>query len=92
MYVRRAFSCFHSLFLIPFRVITDDWVDNARDVTNFLLHYLPPPNDSSRGKQDGSLPLYPPRVSDEVLRERKERGFVDRELVVVGHSLGGATA
>ncbi|KAH8097014.1 Alpha/Beta hydrolase protein [Cristinia sonorae] len=62
-----------------------DWQDNARDIANFLLHYLP---GSPRREQ---LPthLQPVPVSEAL--NRQQRGFADRTLVGVGHSFGGAS-
>ncbi|TFK53115.1 hypothetical protein OE88DRAFT_1734063 [Heliocybe sulcata] len=74
-----------------------DWRDNARDILNFLSHYLPPPSHSQQN--------YPPRpyspvsvhlqhVPASLTRQRLERGFEaeGRTLVVAGHSYGGCTS
>ncbi|KDQ56886.1 hypothetical protein JAAARDRAFT_132330 [Jaapia argillacea MUCL 33604] len=62
-----------------------DWRDNARDILNFLLHYLPP---SGLTKLPTHLPLLPLSISE----KRKSSGFGDgRVLMVVGHSFGACT-
>jgi pimeloyl-ACP methyl ester carboxylesterase len=63
----------------------DDWQDNARDILNFLLHYMPP---SSCLNTSLHLPLVPKEIS----QQRQREGFVGRTFVVVGHSFGGASA
>ncbi|KAJ6630584.1 Alpha/Beta hydrolase protein [Mycena sp. CBHHK59/15] len=68
---------------IPFSAC--DWVDNARDVLTFLLHFLP----SSIAGPDEPLPVHLPRVAPEERALRKVRGFKERELLAVGHSFGG---
>ncbi|TFY55640.1 hypothetical protein EVJ58_g8118 [Rhodofomes roseus] len=62
-----------------------DWQDNSRDVIQFLLHYLPSRASSSE------LPLHLPRLPDSIARERRSRGFSERNMVGIGHSLGGGT-
>lgn len=62
------------------------WSDHARDILNFILHFLPeeatPP----------ALPTHLLRVPAEASKARKRFGFASRKLVVVGHSLGGCAA
>jgi len=62
------------------------WNDHARDILNFILHFLPEEATSS------VLPTYLPRVPLRASEARKRLGFARRKLVVVGHSLGGCTA
>ncbi|KAH9926152.1 Alpha/beta hydrolase family-domain-containing protein [Fomitopsis serialis] len=62
-----------------------DWQDNSRDVLQFLLRYLPSRASSSE------LPTHLPRLSDSIAHERRSRGFSERTMVGVGHSLGGGT-
>ncbi|KZT67781.1 alpha/beta-hydrolase [Daedalea quercina L-15889] len=62
-----------------------DWQDNCRDVIHFLLHYLPSRASSSE------LPRHLPRLPDDVAHERQSRGFTERTMVGIGHSLGGGT-
>ncbi|KAF8211974.1 hypothetical protein K438DRAFT_1805734 [Mycena galopus ATCC 62051] len=60
-----------------------DWANDARDVLNFLLHFLP----SSISGSD--LPTFLLRVAPEESQLRKVRGFSERKLFAVGHSFGG---
>ncbi|KAI9463967.1 Alpha/Beta hydrolase protein [Lactarius psammicola] len=62
------------------------WNDHARDILNFILHFLPEEATPS------ALSTYLPRVPPEASEARKRLGFASRKLVVVGHSLGGCTA
>jgi len=62
-----------------------DWADNARDMAQFFLSYLPE-------SADVELPTHLPRLSEQVTRSRKESGLSRRSLVVAGHSFGGATS
>lgn len=63
-----------------------DWLDNSRDIANFLMHYLPEDVDVT------VLPTRLPRLPTSVTRLREERGYRMRKLVVVGHSFGGCTS
>ncbi|KAG1737531.1 Alpha/beta hydrolase family-domain-containing protein [Suillus paluster] len=62
-----------------------DWLDNARDIAHFLLHYLP--EDASSKALPTHLHLLPENISE----YRKTEGFSSRSLVVVGHSFGGSS-
>jgi hypothetical protein len=62
------------------------WSDHARDILNFILHFLPDTVTPSE------LPTHLPRVPLEVSSAREKRGFTNRELVVVGHSFSGCAA
>ncbi|EIW79904.1 hypothetical protein CONPUDRAFT_91131 [Coniophora puteana RWD-64-598 SS2] len=62
-----------------------DWADNARDMAQFFLSYLPE-------SADAELPTHLPRLSEWATRFRKESGLSRRTLVVAGHSFGGATS
>ncbi|KAH8986942.1 alpha beta-hydrolase [Lactarius hatsudake] len=62
------------------------WHDHARDILNFILHFLPEEVTHS------GLPTNLPRVPPEASEARKRLGFANRKLVVIGHSLGGAAA
>ncbi|KAJ7444876.1 Alpha/beta hydrolase family-domain-containing protein [Mycena latifolia] len=62
-----------------------DWADDARDVLNFLLHFLP----STIPGPDAPLPLHLPRVAPEESALRAVRGFSERTVFAVGHSFGG---
>jgi pimeloyl-ACP methyl ester carboxylesterase len=64
--------------------LSDDWADNARDILNFLTHYLPDtpvPN----------LPLHLAPVPLPAASARTSTGLTSRTLVGVGHSLGGVS-
>lgn len=67
-------------------VLTDDWSDNARDILNFLLNFLPDRSDIQ------PLPVHLTRVSPETISRRRQHGFRERNLVTLGHSLGGGSA
>lgn len=59
-----------------------DWHDPARDLVNFLLHYMP-------SDLQAQLPMHLPRVHALEVEQRKQTGFSDRKLVTIGHSFGG---
>lgn len=61
------------------------WHDNARDITNFLLHYLP-------SMPGGTLPTHLDAVSSSESTQRHTRGFNHRTFVVTGHSYGGCSS
>ncbi|KAL4071778.1 Alpha/beta hydrolase family-domain-containing protein [Scleroderma citrinum] len=63
-----------------------DWQDNARDIANFLLNYLP--DDTT----PASLPTHLERIPKSTSDARKDHGYSKRTLVVVGHSFGGTTS
>jgi len=62
------------------------WSDHARDILNFILHFLPEQATPS------ALPTYLSRVPPEASETRKRLGLAGRKLVVVGHSFGGCAA
>ena len=62
------------------------WSDHARDILNFILHFLPEEATPS------ALPIHLPRIPPEASDARKRLGLTSRELVIVGHSLGGCAA
>ncbi|KAF7976477.1 hypothetical protein HWV62_6747 [Athelia sp. TMB] len=63
---------------------TFDWIDNARDILNFVVHYLP-----AIARSD-PLPLHLPRVPAAEAARRETDGIPTRTLVSIGHSFGGA--
>ena len=63
-----------------------DWLDNTRDIANFMVHYLP------EDVEETVLPVRLPRLPASVTKAREERGYRTRKLVVVGHSFGGCTS
>ncbi|KAJ7709667.1 hypothetical protein B0H17DRAFT_1028636 [Mycena rosella] len=62
-----------------------DWSDDARDVLNFLLHFLP-----SDIVPDAPLPAHLTRVASEESARRTVRGFSKRALFAAGHSFAAA--
>lgn len=67
-------------------IIIDDWMDNSRDILNFLINYLP-----SAAASPFALPTHLPRLSWDESESRKVNGYKDRTLAAVGHSFGGCT-
>ncbi|KAF8968162.1 Alpha/beta hydrolase family-domain-containing protein [Flammula alnicola] len=66
-----------------------DRADYARDLANFLIHHLPEGRDAFGNDLAQKLPRLPTSIS----RARVKNGFQDRQVVAMGHSLGGdATA
>ncbi|TFK31945.1 Alpha/beta hydrolase family-domain-containing protein [Crucibulum laeve] len=63
-----------------------DWSDNARDILNFLLFYLP------TVASDTALPTHLQRLPNEETEYRESNGFKNRTIVPVGHSYGGCTS
>lgn len=62
-----------------------DWHDNARDILNFVTHYLPETFDPA------ALPTHLGRIPDEIAASRCGFGFSNRRVVAVGHSFGGCS-
>lgn len=83
----------HSSLFIPLV----DWMENTRDIVNFLLYYLPPTAQASGDPGHAAeLPLYLPRLPDSVAEYRRQHGFDggeggSRQIIGLGHS-AGATA
>ncbi|PPQ74560.1 hypothetical protein CVT24_004352 [Panaeolus cyanescens] len=65
-----------------------DRSDYARDLANFLVHYLPDGADAFTKE----LPTILPRVSEELSASRVKSGFNDRYVIPIGHSLGADAA
>ncbi|KAI6002048.1 Alpha/Beta hydrolase protein [Pisolithus albus] len=63
-----------------------DWQDSARDIANFLLYYLPDKVTPA------PLPTQLTRIPQAASDVRKEHGYPQRKIVVVGHSFGGTTS
>ncbi|KAG8915901.1 hypothetical protein FRC00_007804 [Tulasnella sp. 408] len=61
------------------------WADNARDILNFLLHFLP------SNPQEAGLPDELDAISLDEASRRSRFGFRKRKLVGIGHSLGGCS-
>ncbi|KAG1819104.1 Alpha/beta hydrolase family-domain-containing protein [Suillus subaureus] len=62
---------------------SSDWTDNARDIANFLINYMPEEVETS------SLPIQLHRVPASIGESRQKSGFSSRTLAVAGHSFGG---
>jgi len=63
-------------------------VDHARDILSFVENYIP---EGSYVAAETPLPTHLERVSPAVATERRAHGFKDRNVVGVGHSLGGCS-
>ncbi|KAG2095718.1 uncharacterized protein F5147DRAFT_819020 [Suillus discolor] len=61
-----------------------DWTDNARDIANFLVNYMPEEIETS-------LPTHLQQLPASIGESRQKSGFSSRTLVVVGHSFGGCS-
>ncbi|KAI6141764.1 Alpha/Beta hydrolase protein [Pisolithus tinctorius] len=66
-------------------ILSVDWHNDACDIANFLLNYLP------EEATPASLPTCLERVPEATSDARKELGYHCRRLVVVGHSFGGTS-
>ncbi|KAG0698300.1 Alpha/beta hydrolase family-domain-containing protein [Suillus ampliporus] len=62
-----------------------DWADNARDIANFLINYMPEEVETS------ALPTQLHRLHASIGESRQKNGFSSRTLVVAGHSFGGCS-
>ncbi|KAF9238978.1 Alpha/Beta hydrolase protein [Melanogaster broomeanus] len=63
-----------------------EWLDNSRDIANFLLSYLPEDVETE------ALPTRLKRLPESTSEARKEHGYCARKMVVVGHCFGGCTS
>ncbi len=63
-----------------------DGRDSARDITNFLLHFMP------TSATDTPLPTHLPRVSPAETASRIKNGFTQRTFIAIGHSFSGRTS
>jgi hypothetical protein len=61
------------------------WVDNARDMLNFLVSYLP---DSAAARD---LPVHLSRLPPATASARQTSGITGRMLVGLGHSFGACS-
>ncbi|EKM75101.1 hypothetical protein AGABI1DRAFT_80306 [Agaricus bisporus var. burnettii JB137-S8] len=59
------------------------WSDNSRDIINFFLHFLPSDTVNKH------LPIHLSRVSKWETERRISSGFGHRNVVAIGHSIGG---
>lgn len=65
----------------------DEWLDNGRDIINFLTYYLP----DTIGYSGDELPTHLPLIPQEISGAREKAGLANRTLVAIGHSFGGCT-
>lgn len=63
-----------------------DWQDNARDIINFMLNFLPAAPSTT------PLPTHLARLPHAEAELRKLNGFAHRTFIAVGHSYGGCTS
>ncbi|KAF8697674.1 hypothetical protein AX14_001307 [Amanita brunnescens Koide BX004] len=63
-----------------------DWIDNSRDIINFLTYFIPA--HTFPGK---ALPTHLPRIASAESDKRAVYGIWTRTIVGVGHSFGGCT-
>jgi len=63
------------------------WLDNSRDIINFLTYYLP----DTIGHPGDELPTHLPLIPQEVSEARGKDGFANRTIVAIGHSFGGCS-
>ncbi|KAF9645256.1 hypothetical protein BDM02DRAFT_609078 [Thelephora ganbajun] len=64
-----------------------EWLDNSRDIINFLTYYLP----NTIGYSGDELPTHLPLISQDISEARAQSGLTNRTLVGIGHSFGGCT-
>ena len=80
------------LFLVcPFEKQVD-WTDNARDIVNFLVNFLPSKTVNTDNDDASPMPTHLPRVTSQETQARLKVGFRSRRVVVVGHSMGGCSS
>ncbi|KAI6038643.1 Alpha/beta hydrolase family-domain-containing protein [Pisolithus marmoratus] len=63
-----------------------DWQDDARDIVNFLVNYLP------EEATPVPLPTCLARLPGATSNARKDLGYRHRRLITVGHSFGGTSS
>jgi hypothetical protein len=64
-------------------VLPVSWHDQARDLLNFLISYLPDMVSQT------ILPLHLSKIDTNIALRRQEHGFENRTIVGGGHSFGG---
>ena len=77
----------NSIELIPAALSVDEWLDDTRDIVNFLTYYLPDTIGYSGDQLSTHLSLVPQEVSE----ARARSGLNNRTLVGIGHSFGGCS-
>ncbi|KAF9508581.1 hypothetical protein BS47DRAFT_1302619 [Hydnum rufescens UP504] len=65
-----------------------DWIDHTRDLLNLLENFIP---EGPFVATTQPLPVHLDRVSSECSSRRQKSGFHDRNVVAIGHSIGGCT-
>ncbi|KAF9508590.1 hypothetical protein BS47DRAFT_1397676 [Hydnum rufescens UP504] len=66
--------------------IAGDWIDHARDILNLVENFIP---EGPFVATTQPLPVHLDRVSSECSSRRQKFGFHDRNVVAIGHSIGG---
>ncbi|KIY49791.1 hypothetical protein FISHEDRAFT_14607, partial [Fistulina hepatica ATCC 64428] len=61
------------------------WRDNARDIHNFIINFMPDPHSNPSA-------VVLPRLPQTISAQRASSGLMNRRLVVVGHSFGGCSS
>ncbi len=65
-----------------------DWMDNSLDILSFIENYIP---DGPYIIKTTPLPMLLQCVSPAVAAEQGTHGLKDRNMVGIGHSLGGGS-
>ena len=65
----------------------DTWLDNSRDIINFLIYYLP----DTIGYPGDGLSTHLPLMSQDISGARGKDGLTNRTIVAIGHSFGGCS-
>jgi hypothetical protein len=65
---------------------TVDGIDHARDFLDFAENFIP---EGSFVASPHPLPVYLDRVSSDCASRRRKYGFHDRNVLGIGHSIGG---
>lgn len=72
---------------MPVVLCIGEWLDNSRDIINFLTYYFP----DTVGYSGDQLPTHLAVVPQEISEARVRSGLTNRTLVGIGHSFGGCT-
>ncbi|GJJ14484.1 hypothetical protein Clacol_008748 [Clathrus columnatus] len=68
-----------------------DWLDNVRDILQFLLYYIPDRVERGPKNEPVPLPTHLTRLPESTATHRIKEGFDSRTVVGVGHSFGGCS-
>ena len=77
----------HRSLLILAAAGVDEWLDNCRDIINFLTYYLP----DTIGYLGDGLPTHLPLIPQKISEARVNSGLANRTLIGIGHSFGGCS-